>query len=291
MKTLDESVFAIVGLGLMGGSLALALREAGACKAILGITRDPATRDRALASGVVDAASGDLSLASQADVVILATPVRTILRQLPTLGGLARPGTIILDLGSTKTEIVRAMEQLPSSLEPIGGHPMCGKENSGFSAADRALYQNAPFILSPLARTSPDTLAFARSLAEAIGAQPVLLDPVRHDKIVAVISHLPFVLASSLMAMAGQFAETDDLLLTLAAGGFRDTSRLAASDTTMMLDILMTNRQNVAPLLRAFAERLNRMADRMDEQDEASLQVELKQAAAQRRELYQQGVV
>lgn len=290
MKALDESVFAIVGLGLMGGSFALALRATGHCKTILGITRDSATRVQALANGVIDEASGDLSLASSADVVIVATPVRTIIEQLDVLGAFARPGTIIMDLGSTKQAIVNVMEQLPLHLEPIGGHPMCGKEQFGFSAAAANLYCNAPFILSPLARTSPETIAFARSLVTSIGARPILLDPARHDRIVAAISHLPYMLACTLMASVGELAQADDLVLPLAAGGFRDTSRLAASETTMMLDILMTNRANVTQLLRAFGERLTDLADRMDRQDENGLFPILQNAAAQRRELFQQGI-
>jgi prephenate dehydrogenase len=239
---------------------------------------------------VLDEASGDLSLASSADVVIVATPVRTIIEQLGVLGALARQGTIIMDLGSTKQAIVNVMEQLPLHLETIGGHPMCGKEQFGFSAADANLYRNAPFILSPLARTSPETIAFARSLVTSIGARPVLLDPARHDRIVAAISHLPYMLACTLMASAGEIAQADDLVLPLAASGFRDTSRLAASETTMMLDILMTNRANVAQLLRAFGERLTDLADRMELQDENALFSILQDAAVQRRELYQEGI-
>jgi prephenate dehydrogenase len=290
MKSLDESIFAIVGLGLMGGSFAMALRAAGACKAILGITRDPATLDQALTDRVIDEASQDLSLASKADVLVLATPVRTIIKHLGALGPLAGPRAIILDLGSTKHAIVHAMEQLPSHLEPIGGHPMCGKEQFGFSAADANLYRYTPFILSPLARTSPDTIAFARSVVTAVGARPVLLDPARHDRIMAAISHLPFILASVLMMTAGELAKADDLLLSLAAGGFRDTSRLAASETTMMLDILMTNSENVSRLLRSFGERLTDLADDLDRQDENALYTILHNAAAKRRELYQKGI-
>ncbi|HEX9074838.1 MAG TPA: prephenate dehydrogenase dimerization domain-containing protein, partial [Anaerolineae bacterium] len=152
------------------------------------------------------------------------------------------------------------------------------------------LYRQAPFILSPLARTSPDTLAFARALVTAVGARPVLLDPARHDRIMAAISHLPFMLASTLMTNVGELAQADDSLLPLAAGGFRDTSRLAASETTMMLDILMTNRENVGWLLRVFGERLTDLADRLDRQDENALYTILQNAAAQRRELYQKGI-
>lgn len=286
MKALDETDFAIVGLGLMGGSLALALRAGGACRRILGITRDPATRGRATAEGVVDEASADLALAAQADVIVLATPVRTIIRQLGQLGAIAREGAIILDMGSTKQEIVQAMEVLPPGVQPIGAHPMCGKETFGYGAADANLYRNAPFVLTPLARTLPDTVQFARRLAESVGARPLLLDAVRHDRIVAAISHLPYVLAATLMATAEQAARSDDLVFALAAGGMRDTSRLAASDVGMMMDILMTNRANVSALARAYAGRLTEIADWVEQGNETALHECLEAAAVQRRGLH-----
>ncbi|MBI4787955.1 MAG: prephenate dehydrogenase [Chloroflexi bacterium] len=283
---LRDATIAIVGIGLMGGSLALALRAQNACRAILGITRSPATRDQALARGAVDEASGHLSLAASADVIVLATPVRTIMRQMAEIGAVARAGAVIMDLGSTKQAIVRAMEQLPARLEPIGAHPMCGKETFGFHAADAALFQNAPFVLTPLARTSPATLALAQTLALTVGARPIVLDPARHDRIVGAISHLPFALAATLMATAADLAQNDDLLFTLAAGGFRDTSRLAASDTTMMLDILLTNSNHVANLMRTYAARLNQFADSIEGKDESALRTMLEHAARSRRELY-----
>ena len=283
---LRDATVAIVGLGLMGGSLALALREKNACKAILGITRDPKTRELARARGVVEEASAELSLAADADLIVLATPVRTIIRQLAELGDIAHTGAVIIDLGSTKQEIVRAMEQLPAQLEPIGGHPMCGKETFGFDASDANLYENAPFILTPLARTSPETLTTAHALVKTLDARPIILDAVRHDEIVAAISHLPFALAATLMATAADLSRSDDLVFTLAASGFRDTSRLAASDTTMMLDILLTNSENAAHLMRSCAARLKQFADSIEGKDENALRTMLERAARKRRELY-----
>lgn len=288
MKALDESVFAVVGLGLMGGSLALALRARAACKGIVAVERDAATRAQALARRIVDEASADLALVSSADIIVLATPVRTIMTQLPQIGQAARAGAIVLDLGSTKREITRAMGTLPAPIQPIGGHPMCGKEASGLAAADASLFRNAVFVLTPLARTSPQTLDTARSLVETLGALPVVLDPVEHDRIVAAISHLPFVLASALMTTVDELARDDDLFFKLAAGGFRDTSRLAASDTPMMSDVLLTNSENVVRVMRDYARDLTVLADVIDRKDETALQALLDRAAAKRRELFKQ---
>ncbi len=285
MKALNDSVVAIVGLGLMGGSLALALRAQNACRKILGITRDAHTRAKVLARGAVDAASADLGLAAEADVIVLATPVRAILEQLPQVGAVARAGAIVMDFGSTKREIVAAMRDLPARLDPIGAHPMCGKEIAGFDAADAQLFRNAAFVLTPLERTSPQTLAFAEALAASLGARPLVLDAARHDHLVAATSHLPFALAVSLMATTDELAQADDRLYALAASGFRDTSRLAASDTTMMLDILLTNRQNIADDIRACSRHLNALADLIDSADELALGALLERIAVRRRHL------
>ena len=281
-----NATFAIVGLGLMGGSLALALRARNACKRIFAVERDADVCARAVARGIVDQASADLALAAPADVIVLATPVRTILAQLPRLGEIARAGAIVVDLGSTKRAVVRAMDALPAQVQPIGGHPMCGKEVAGFDAADADLFRGAAFVLTPLARTAPPALAFAQSMVEAMGARPLVIGAERHDKIVAATSHLPFALAVALMATAVDLARDDDLLFALAASGFRDTSRLAASDTAMMLDILLTNRDNVADALRACSRRLDDLADVIVDGNEIALRGILDDPARRRRTLF-----
>jgi prephenate dehydrogenase len=261
----------------------LALRAQNACRSIIGVTRNPRTRADALARRVVDAASADLGLVAEADVVVLATPVRTILKQLPQVGAVARAGTVVMDFGSTKRDIVAAMQSLPPYIEPIGAHPMCGKETSGFESSEASLYRNAVFVLTPLGRTSPQTLALAESLATAVEACPLVLDAARHDRIVAAVSHLPFALAAALMATAEELARTDDQVFALAASGFRDTSRLAACDVTMMLDILLTNRENVADLLRACMRHLDELADWAVAGNETALRARLERAATSRR--------
>ncbi len=281
---------AIVGLGLMGGSLALALRDVRAPAAdhwtpqtIIGITRTRATLDAALARGAIDAASDSLDAARDADLIVLCAPVRTILEQIPQLGRLARDGALILDMGSTKREIVRAMNRLPERLTAVGGHPMCGKEVAGFDAAAAALYRGKIFALTKTERTTPDAFNAARRLAQTIGSRVVELDAARHDEIVAAVSHLPYVVAANLVNTVSAFAQADAQVWALAASGFRDTTRVAASDVTMMLDILLTNRENVADLMRRYARLFDQAADAVCGADEQTLRELLERAAHVRR--------
>jgi prephenate dehydrogenase len=258
VRQLQDVQVTVVGLGLMGGSLAAALR--GQCRTVTGVARRAETVDAALARGLVDRATVDLAGGvSGADVVVLATPVRTILHQIAEIGPLLPDGCLLLDLGSTKTEIVNAMALLPEHVQPLGGHPMCGKESSGPEAADPALYRSRTFVLCPLPRTSQPALALAVRLVGAVGAHPLLLDPQRHDSLVATASHLPYLLACALVATAGTAASSDPAVGRLLASGFRDTSRLAGSDVAMMLDILLTNRLEILKAVDSFQAQLDAM--------------------------------
>ncbi len=285
MRPLLDSSVAIIGLGLMGGSLALALRQRNACRALLGVDVSADTRAQADASGAFERTSADLALVDQADIVILATPVQTILELLPHLGSIVREGTLVMDLGSTKRQVVHAMAGLAPRARPIGGHPMCGKETSGFGVADPDLFKGAAFALVPLERNDDEAYALAESLARAVEARPIRVDPVRHDRIVAATSHLPFALASTLMALIGELAQNDELILALVAGGFRDTSRLAASEPSMMLDVLLTNADNTSELARTFAQRLTKLADLIERKDRDALRTLIQAAAKERREV------
>ena len=286
IERLRDSTIAIVGIGLMGGSLALALRAQNACRRLIAITSNATTREQLVARRIADEASADWARIAAADAIVLAAPVRAIIEALPRVGALAREGAIVFDLGSTKCDIVRAMEQLPARVQALGAHPMCGKNQAGFDAADAELYRGAVFVLTPLARTTPETLAFARAFVETLGARPLVLDAERHDRIVAAISHLPFSVATALMLTALALARDDDAVWTLAASGFRDTSRLAASDVTMMRDILLTNSDNIADALRVYAQQLDALAQAIAARDETALNALLTRAAEQRRAMF-----
>ncbi len=246
----------IVGLGLMGGSLALAMRDHA--DHITGIDLSESARDYALGRRIVDCATEDLyEGVNPADVVILAAPVRAIVEMLQMrIGSCLRSNTLLIDTGSTKQDIVEAMANLPIGVNAMGGHPMTGKENGGIEESDPALYRNRPFVLCPSRRTTPAARLRAVALVETLGAKPIEMDAERHDQIVAGISHLPYLLSATLVATIDNQAQADAAYWELAAGGFRDTSRLAASDVTMMGDILSTNTTAVATLLAQFRMQL-----------------------------------
>ncbi|GAB5490193.1 MAG: hypothetical protein Phog2KO_04080 [Phototrophicaceae bacterium] len=247
---------AVVGLGLMGGGIAMAMRDR--CDTITGMDLNPATRQYALDNGIVDYATDDLREAvNEADTVILAAPVRVITEILKMrIGSYLRSNTLLIDIGSTKFDICEAMGHLPIGIGAIGGHPMAGKENNGIEAADPTIYYGRPFVLCQTRRTTPATHERALRFVEALGAEVIEMEAERHDRIVAGISHLPYILSASMVATITKEANVDEAFWQLAAGGFRDMSRLAASDIKMMGDILSTNTRAVATLLAMFRVQL-----------------------------------
>jgi prephenate dehydrogenase len=273
VTVIQDTQVTIVGLGLMGGSLAGALKAKGACQEVIGVARRAETTALAVERGLVDRASTGLAPAvAEADAVVLATPVRAIIELLPQVGQLVKPGCLVMDLGSTKSAIVEAMSALPEHVQPVGGHPMCGKETSGLAAAEPNLYQGRVFVLTPLDRTDTGALDLARELVEVIGARPLVMGAERHDRLVAAVSHLPYLMACGLVRTAEELAREEEDLWQLAASGFRDSSRLAASGEDMMLDILLTNREAVLEALGTYEVQLRNLARFLETGDEKGLQ-------------------
>ena len=193
-----------------------------------GVELDAGARELALARGIVDHATADLREGvADADVVVLATPVRSIIDMLEQrLGAWLRSNTLLLDLGSTKQSIGRAMRDLPIGILAVGGHPMTGRELSGLEASDATLYRGRPFVLCPNRRTTPSALLRARSLVRALGAIPIEMDAERHDRVVAAISHLPYLLSTALVATVANEGESDEACL--GVGGRRLPRYLAS---------------------------------------------------------------
>jgi prephenate dehydrogenase len=275
---LSSSRVAIVGLGLMGGSLALALR--GKCLALLGVDPDPDTLALARQHRIADQLSGEpTGILAQADLVVLAAPVQAIidlLRRLPEL----HPGkAVVLDLGSTKKQVTQVMDTLPARFDPVGGHPMCGKEKLTLEHADAALYQGAPFVFTALPGTSGRARTLVEQLAHAVGAYPIWLDPEVHDRWTAATSHLPYLIASALVSATPVEAAP------LAGPGFRSTSRLAATSPGMMLDILVTNQHHILSALQRFRDHLDSLETLLACGDFAALQDLLGGVARQHGEL------
>jgi prephenate dehydrogenase len=280
---LDRAIVGVVGLGLMGGSLALAL--AGKCRRRIGLDSDSEADKAALDRKAVDELARHLpDLVEKSDLIVLAVPVRTILALLKEMSEI-HPSTskvrVVIDIGSTKSDIVRAMEGLGAGYDPIGGHPICGREMQGIGFADPLLYKDAPFVLTPIRNHTPRALAAGRSLAAALGAHPVELSATEHDTLVASTSHLPHLAAVALAQTARRLPSA----AALVGPGFRDTTRLAASNLEMMTDILLTNREHVLQALEEYIARLEALAQRVREGDEARLKVLLAEGRRARQEL------
>ncbi len=277
----------IVGLGLMGGSLAMRLKQTRTVRRVTALVRRAETIAEAERVGAVDFATTDPQTALvNADVIVFSTPVRILTAQLKQFSPFFKAGAIITDVGSTKREIMAVLDALPPRVHPVGSHPMCGKETSGLAAADPRLYEGATWVVSPLKRTPAHAVDTVRTLARAVGALPLTLDAVRHDRLVATISHLPYLLAAGLVLAAQSVAQDDPQVWDVSASGFKDTSRLAASNVQMMLDILLTNQDAVLEMLARVNTKLNALAEAIATGDEESLRVMLQTAAAQRIALY-----
>lgn len=275
--SLQHTTIGVVGLGLMGGSLALALK--GKCARLLGFDTHPPTLELALSRGIIDhplplsLLPSEEGKGAQLDILILAVPVPAILDLLHQLAltNYLSP-IIILDLGSTKREILRAMAALPNNFDPLGGHPICGKEKLGPENADPALYQGAPFILTPLERTTQRAIRLAKELISAVGAHPLEINADEHDRTLAFTSHLPFLIASALaLSTPPEFAP-------LAGPGFRSTSRLAGTPAHMMLGILQSNRDHILETIQAFQTSLDKLRIALQCQDDVELENLLNQS-------------
>lgn len=260
---------AVIGLGLVGGSLALAWRRAGAAGEVVGIDRDHAALEGALAMDAVDLACDDIAAGLDgADVVVLAVPVRAVAGLAEAVGSMLGPGSILTDVCSTKVEAMAAMcRAAPPGVAVIGGHPLAGSERAGIGAADPYLFENAFYILTPAPGTPAPALERLEALVRGAGANPVRMSPEQHDRLVAAISHLPQLVAVTLVNAVGDLGKGQPGLLGLAAGGFRDTTRIASSGSEIWRDILLTNRGPVAEALVAYRAALDGLAEAVSRGD------------------------
>ena len=276
--TLRQCRIAIMGLGLMGGSLAMALH--GKVKEIIGIDPDPLALQMAediRVCDLLDTHPGNLL--KSADLVILAMPVRKIIQVLAELPGLHPGNPVVMDLGSTKVDIVNAMSCLPARFDPLGTHPMCGKEKSTLAAADANLFKGSPFVFTRLERSSNRACSLAEQIARAVQSKPLWLDAETHDRWVASTSHLPYLAACALAAATPVEAAL------LASSGYTSTTRVSTTSPDMMLDVLITNRINVLAGLNAFRQHLDDLHTSLEAGDSAALKELLLHAASHQMEI------
>ena len=248
---------AIVGLGLLGGSVAKAARAESLAREIVGVGRNPASLAPALSEGAVDRVTTDLREGlTGADMVVLATPVATLEHQMPAVWQAAEPQALITDVGSTKAAIVRVAETLCAGrlLDFVGSHPMAGSNLSGFAVARADLFRGATIILTPTDRTARDAVKRVTEFWEAAGGRVVTMDPATHDRAVAAISHLPHLVAD---ALVDAVVRMDPQFFDVAARGFKDTTRIAASSPTVWREIFEGNREALAEAVAAYRAALD----------------------------------
>jgi len=260
---------AIVGVGLMGGSLGLALRGLPNAPRIVGIGRSPERLQRAVDVGAVDSVSTDLDAVGDVDAVFLCTTIQHIVDNIgPVLKRASRRATVT-DVGSTKGAIVRRAGGHPNF---VGGHPMAGSERAGVDSAVAGLYRGATWALTPTSDTDPRHVARARAVAEAAGATVLILEPDVHDAIVAITSHVPHVVAAALMQEAGRVRGEHAEAGSMTAGSFADTTRIAASPPEIWRDVCLTNRDAVLKALGNVADRLRVLAEAVEAEDPAAVE-------------------
>jgi len=260
---------AIIGVGLIGGSLAQALREADAVVEVVGCGRGKSNLEKAVELGVIDRYTHDVSEAVDgADMVFVAVPLGAMKATFQAMQGHLIPDAIITDGGSAKASVVRdaaeAFGELPANFVP--GHPIAGTEHSGVEAAFSTLYQNRRIILTPLSGTDPEALAKVDAMWRLCGADVTHMEVEHHDEILAATSHLPHMLAFSLVDALAQMKENDEIF-RYAAGGFRDFTRIASSSPVMWRDICLANRDALGEMLKCFADELTSLSEILREGD------------------------
>ena len=275
---------AILGVGLIGGSLALALRKADAGTSIVGMDRDGEALERAAALGVIDVAADSVSHAVRdAELVVVAVPVRAIASVLHDVALALPPTAVVTDVGSAKTDVVKSARAELRALFPrfVPAHPIAGRESSGVEAATADLFRGARVVMTPVAETAGDAMDVVRSAWELAGARVATLQPEDHDRIFASVSHLPHLLSFALMSEVASRQNAAELL-SFAAGGFRDFTRIAASSPEMWRDIALQNREALLHEMDRYGARLAVFRELVEKGDGPGLQRLMSEARSAR---------
>lgn len=270
---------AIIGVGLIGGSLGMALCERGLAREVVGAGSRRENLILGVEMGALHSFAGSpAEAASGAELVIIATPLSAVIPVLTEIMPGLSPGTVVTDVGSSKSEVVtRAGEILAEGVHFVGGHPMAGSEQDSVRGADPYLFENAYYIITPTPQTRPEALEKVRQLACGSGAKLIEMDPEEHDLAVAAVSHLPHLLASVLVNTVAGLPDSGKVL-PLAAGGFRDVTRIAAGNPAMWRDIFKTNRDAIRMMIRVFRSGLDHFEGAMDAGEEGLILGELMRA-------------
>lgn len=254
-----------IGFGLIAGALAHALKESGKDYHIIATSRHLTPVNEAVSDGIVDIAAPSVdNTFADCDIIILCTPVITITEYLIKLKNIAKPDCIITDVGSVKTIIHDAASSLGLDSRFIGGHPMAGSEKTGYKNSSSSIIRGAKYIITPTKESKPEKVEFMKQFAIDVGMQPVVMDYHVHDKSVAAISHVPHLLSTALVHVVSDNDDEEKHMQLLAAGCFRDMSRVAASSPEMWEQICLTNSTAISNILEQYIEMLETIKDNID---------------------------
>ncbi len=246
----------VVGLGLIGGSLAAALRESGEVGEVFGVERDAESLRFALENGITDAGASEIGPGiSGSEIVVVATYVDAIAGVAEEISGFVSPGTAVCDVGSVKASIVREMEKGPRNIRFVGAHPIAGKETSGVKESDPELFSGKRCVVTPVENTSPEALSVVKTLFSLVGSEVVEMDPESHDEVFSLVSHLPHAVAYSLVSAVAS-GGGDRNLFDFSGGGLADFTRIAGSSPEMWAGIFIENRDALLGAIRGFAGKL-----------------------------------
>lgn len=279
-KPIHFKKVAIIGVGLIGGSLALVLKREGIASNIVGIGRGLPNLEAAKRLGMIDSFTRDIAEGVRdADLVVVAVPVLKIAGTIRQAAPYLKPGCIVTDAGSVKGAILTEVDPLmPEGVHFVGGHPIAGTENSGAEAAFPELYIGRKCILTPTARTDAGALEKVRFIWEAAGAEVVIMDSLAHDVILAAVSHLPHMIAYTLVNTVGDMEDAGVDALGYSAGGFKDFTRIASSSPEMWADICSMNKVQLLKTIDGFSKRLERLRELIEKQDLSALKTEFERA-------------
>ncbi len=271
----------VLGVGLIGASFAMGVKKNGICRYVCGFGRTRENLERAKAKGIIDFFETDAAGACRdSDLVLFSTPVGSFLDIARKSASAFKKGAIVTDAGSVKGYLVSEMEKvMPEGVHFIGGHPIAGSDRSGIESADAGLFRDAKCIVTPTPRSDETALDKVSGLWRALGAKVIAMDPAEHDRIYAAVSHLPHVIAYSLVST---IAGVDPSYLEFSGQGFRDMTRIAASSQELWRDVCMLNRENLIEMITVFQQNLDSLSRYLRTSDADSLEREFGKARALR---------
>ncbi|MFQ5647132.1 MAG: prephenate dehydrogenase [bacterium] len=277
---------AVIGVGLIGGSFALACRKNCLAETITGCGRSEENLKKGVELGVIDDYSTDVREAVKgADLIFLSTPLLAMEGLLKKIAPLLSGHTVLTDGGSAKAELVKLANRLFPKGNFVGGHPIAGTEKSGVEVASDSLFEGAKSILTPTPETNPGALEKIKRLWSGIGSRVLIMDPATHDKLLAMVSHLPHVVAYALVNAVGQYEIPEVDVISLTGGGFKDFTRIASSHPVMWRDICLQNKENLLEVIEIFQEQLTALKNHIQTGNQTDLESDFARAKRLRESL------